>query len=162
LTVPVVFVWAAVWALFDNYKVVPVWSAVACIGVVFLCAVCDIDERLRCAFEGLPTLAHHIGDIVFTSFLVLLVVGSWIGVWETVDHKFELAEHPHFAAAAAMFGAVGLTAMQRHRSAIFPPIDFSVDDGDHFAKVGHTDPESLAADSRPLVASPQAGKSEEQ
>jgi len=146
LTVPVVLVWAGVWMLNDNLKVSPLYSAIVCCSVVALCAIGNIDDYLRSAFEGRSLMVHHVGDIVFTSFLVLLVVGVWRGFWELIDHNLHLAKHPHVAAAVALAGATGLTIMQRHRSTLFPPVDFSVDDGDHFATVGHTEPESLLSE----------------
>lgn len=146
LTVPVVLVWAGVWMLNDNAKVPPLSSAIVCCGVVALCAIGNIDEFLRNAFAGRSLMVHHVGDIVFTSFLTLLVVGVWRGIWEVIDHNLHLAKHPHLAVGIALAGATGLTLLQRHRSACFPPVDFSVDDGDHFATVGHTEPESLLSE----------------
>lgn len=141
LTVPVVFVWLGIWEIFDNFNVDPLWSGIACSAVVFLCAVCDIDTHLRTAFDGMSPMAHNIGDVAFTSILVVLVVGVWRGLWEVLELYLELTNHPHIAATVALLGAVGLTCMKRHRSVIFPPVDFSIDDGAHFASVGHTEPE---------------------
>jgi hypothetical protein len=146
LTIPVVLVWAGVWMLNDNANVHPLGSAIVCCSVVALSAIGNIDEFLRNAFAGQSLLVHHVGDIVFTSFLTLLVVGVWRGIWEVIDHNLHLAKHPLWAAGIALAGATGLTLLQRHRSACFPPVDFSVDDGDHFATVGHTEPESLLSE----------------
>ena len=120
----------------------PEWSGIACSGVVFWCAVCDIHTHLRTIFGGMSPMAHNIGDVAFTSILVLLVVCVWRGVWEVLELYLELANHPHIAATVTLFGAVGLTCMKRHCSTIFPPIDFSVDEGAHFASVGHTEQEN--------------------
>lgn len=155
LTLPVVFVWAGIWMCFDNLKVLALLSATLCSAVIAVCASCEVDAHLRGACEGFPTMARNVADVVFTSILVLLVVGMWRGVWEAIDYQLELVKHPQFAAGLALAGAAGLTCLQRHRSAIFPPIDFSTDDGDHFAKVGNTEPELLLAD-HPLKA-PQTG-----
>jgi len=141
LTVAVVFVWLGIWEIYDNFNVHPLWSGIACSAVVFLCAICDIDTHLRTAFDGMSPMAHNIGDVAFTSILVILVVGVWRGAWESLELYLELSNHPHIAATVAFFGAVGLTSMKRHRCAIFPPVDFSDDDGAHFASVGHTEPE---------------------
>jgi hypothetical protein len=146
LTLPVVFVWAGVWKLNDNAKLDPLLSALICLFVVALLAVVDIDEILRDACVGRSLLVHNLGDLVFTSILVVLVVGVWRGVWEAIDHNLHLAKNAHIAALIAAVGAIGLTALQRHRSALFPPVDFSVDDGDHFASVGHTTANSLLPD----------------
>eukprot|EP00929_Paragymnodinium_shiwhaense_P039958 TRINITY_DN20910_c0_g1_i1.p1 TRINITY_DN20910_c0_g1~~TRINITY_DN20910_c0_g1_i1.p1 ORF type:complete len:346 (+),score=33.07 TRINITY_DN20910_c0_g1_i1:118-1155(+) len=146
LTVPVVLVWHGVWTASDNLNIDPLISAIACTATVAVWAVCDVDEFLRRAFAGTSVMVHHVADVVFTTVLVFLVVGVWRGTWETLDHHIDLVNNPRISAAMAFSGALGLTVMRRHRSAVFPPIDFSIDDGDHFASVGHTQPKSLLAD----------------
>jgi len=150
LLLPVVFVWRGVWAWYDLIELPALASAIVANLAVATCAVCEIDVRLQDAFEGCSKLVKDAADVAFTSVLVLLVVCSWRGLWQSLDDRLHLIEHQNIAATLALAGAVGLTCLQRHGSAVFPPISFCVDE-QHFAKVGLTEPESSLSE-HPLAA----------
>jgi hypothetical protein len=157
LTVPVMLVWAGVWMFADNLAVPPFLSGVICMTAVALCGILTINESLRSACAALSPVLCTLGDIAWTSFLMLLVIGVWRGIWESLaelrvvgpkhmgaDSLVHTASKTHHAALMAMLGAIGLTALQRHRSALFPPVDFSLDEGDFFVAVGsHLPPDKL-------------------
>eukprot|EP00930_Biecheleria_cincta_P006790 TRINITY_DN107860_c0_g1_i1.p1 TRINITY_DN107860_c0_g1~~TRINITY_DN107860_c0_g1_i1.p1 ORF type:complete len:409 (+),score=54.03 TRINITY_DN107860_c0_g1_i1:82-1227(+) len=143
LLLPVVFVWRGVWAWYDCLELPALASAIVANLAVAACAICDIDMRLQHAFEGCSKLVKDTADVAYTSVLVLLVVCIWRGLWESLDDRLHLIEHQDIAAGLALAGAVGLTCLHRHRSAVFPPVNFCVDDSQHFAKVGLTCAESV-------------------
>lgn len=143
LLLPVIFVWRGVWAWYDCLELPAMASAIVANLAVATCSICEIDVRLRDAFDGFSKFAKDVADVVFTSILVLLVVCVWRGMWEWLDDELHVVEHPRIAAGVALAGAAGLTCLQRHRSAVFPPVSFFLDEGNHFAKLGLHEPESL-------------------
>lgn len=143
LLLPVVFVWRGVWAWYDCVELPALASAIVATLAVATCAVCEIDVHLKDAFEGCSKLVKDAADVAFTSVLVLLVVCVWRGLWHSLDDRLHLVEHQNIAAGLALAGAAGLTCLQRHRSAVFPPVSFCVDDGQHFATIGLIEPEPI-------------------
>lgn len=136
LTVPVVFVWAGVWMLGDNHSVPPLASGLCCSAIAALFTICTISDHFRAACEGHSRIVSSVLGVAWTSLLTLLVVGVWRGIWETYDEHLHLQQKhenrwaPHNAAGLAVAGAIGLIVLQRHRSALFPPMDFALDAGD--------------------------------
>lgn len=134
LTLPVVFVWAGIWMLLDNLAVPPVLCCIVCFGWISICSVFFLSDRLRDCCAGLGVLSA-VADVMWTTLKTVACIGVWRGAWETALHELDLHKAPQ-AVATFLGGAVGLTLLQRHSSACFPPVDFSSDDGDHFHAVG--------------------------
>jgi len=136
LTVPVVLVWAGLWQLGDNL-VVPLWpSFLVCNIVIALIGVLRVDALLRTAFSA-PAVLVAIMDALWTLVLALLCIGSWRGTWELLDRSLRLASHPWHATLTLVTGVAILSGLRRYRSALFPPMDFTLDrDGPPFYQTG--------------------------
>lgn len=134
LTIPVVLTWAGIWMLLDNLAVPPVLCGLVCFGWIALCGIFSISDLLRVCCAGVWVVSA-VADVMWTSLKTVACIGVWRGTWEAAFEQLGLQKAPH-AAATFLVGAVGLTLLMRHRSAMFPPVDFSSDDGDHFHAVG--------------------------
>lgn len=141
LTIPVIIVWAGLWQFGDNL-VVPLWpSFVVCNIVIAALGVFRVDAFLRSGFSGSnPTIVTACADAIYTLMLALLCVGSWRATWELLDRHLLLVSHPRIAALTMVFGVALLTALRRYRSALFEPMDFTLDrEGPYFFQTGvHT------------------------
>lgn len=127
LTVPVVFVWAGIWRACDNIEVPLLPSFSVCCLLVCVLGISDADNCMRGMARNYGGVVGKIGSALWCCILAVFSVMSWRAVWEALLLKGRLSSRPILSIAVALEGIVTLTLMQRHRSSLFPPMDFARD-----------------------------------
>jgi hypothetical protein len=153
LTWPVVMVWAGVWMFGDNHRVPPVTSFVICLLTVSLLNYGQVEKKIaelvgssddvKSAFHE-ATLTRYVRQAfvvlvegMWTTFLAVLCIMTWRGLWEGLAPWLNLAAHPmhkaiddgdaFFVLVLAIVASLVMAGIGRQRSSLFPPMDFAKD-----------------------------------
>merc|ERR1740121_1503307 len=153
LTWPVVMVWAGVWMLGDNHKVPPVTSFVICFLTVSFLNYGKVERNISelvGGFDGVKLFSHGatwtrsvrwafvvLVEGMWTTFLAVLCIMTWRGLWEGLAPWLSLAAHPmhkaiddgdaFFVLGLAIVASLVMAGIGRQRSSLFPPMDFAKD-----------------------------------
>lgn len=139
LTPPVIFVWSGLWVLEDNLGIPHLPSVIVCAAIISLIGVTHLDRHLRAACAGLWWPLVFAADLLYTLLFAVLCITIWRGVWDGLEQVLgngALKEYPLRALALAIVGIFVLNLLQRYRSAMFEPMNYSVDVGPAFKPTG--------------------------